>query len=122
VKQFKKGFFFILILFCIGNTYSQKLSISESFSLDNFKIDKNDSFHLIKYSHKNDVKYFLPEGYPELPFISCYVLLPHHARITKILITGSKSEILQGTYHIRRSNPSLPVKGDYIFYDNPLFN
>ncbi len=115
----KKAFFFMLMLFCSFVSLAQKFSISTSFNIDNFRIEKTDSFDVIKYTLNNDVKYFLSQTYPEFPFIACYVLLPHHAKITRVLMTYGKSEICKGSFHIRLSNPSLPVNSDFIHYDNP---
>jgi hypothetical protein len=60
-----------------------------------------------------------PEGSPELPFIACYVLLPHNPSITKIVITGSKIEIFKGTFPLRLSNQALPAESEYIRANDP---
>jgi len=82
-------------------------------------MEKMDSFHIIKYALNRDVKYFLPESYPELPFIASYVLLPHNADIEKIVITGGKKENFKGTCPVRLSIPSPSNESDYIRYNNP---
>ena len=115
----KKAFFFMLMLFCSFVSLAQKFSISTSFNIDNFRIEKTDSFDVIKYTLNNDVKYFLSQTYPELPFVASYVLLPHHAKITEIIMTYGKSEICKGSFYMRLPNPSLPVKSDFIHFDNP---
>jgi len=78
----------------------QKFSISVSYSQSNFIVEKNDSFIYINYPQNCDLRYSLPSGYPDLPYIPSYILLPHNAQINCILVTDSKVEPVSGSFNI----------------------
>jgi hypothetical protein len=91
---------FVLLL-CIPTFINgQRFGISVSFNIDNFKIEKVDSFCTIQTVENNDIRYLLPAGYPKLPYIPLFVLLPHNSRIESILIDDSNFEIIKGLYNI----------------------
>jgi hypothetical protein len=78
----------------------QNFGISVSFDRNNFKIEKVDSFTTIQCVENKDIKYLLPAGYPKLPYIPFFVLLPHNAKIESILIDDSNFEIINGFFNI----------------------
>jgi len=96
---FKRSLIPLLIIFFPIIINGQKYSISISFDLNNFKIEKVDSFNTIQCIQNNDIRYFLP-GYPKLPYVSFFVLLPHNSKIEHISIDGLNFENIEGFYNI----------------------
>jgi len=65
--------------------YSQQYALPVSFDLNNFRIENSDSFPSIYCPGNANTYYIKCPGYPELPYIPVYILLPHHSKINKIV-------------------------------------
>jgi hypothetical protein len=89
---------FILLIPLVLN--GQKFSISVSFDINNFKIEKVDSFNTIHCGENKELRYLLPAGNPKLPYIPFFVLLPHNSRIESTLIYDSDFESIKGDFNI----------------------
>lgn len=101
LKTLLKRTILLILLLCISIFINgQKMNISVNFDLNNFKIEKIDSLNSIQYVKNFDVRYFLPVGYPKLPYIPFFILLPHNSRIERILIDDFKLEAIEGYYNI----------------------
>ncbi len=95
---------FLIALFSTLVIYSQEFSISVDFKLSNFRIEKADSYSVINCLNNTDIRYFSKVGYPKLPYIPFYVLLPHNSEIDGIVIKDSNSETFEGFYDIISTN------------------
>jgi hypothetical protein len=71
-----------------------------NFDHNDFAIEKLDSFDYIKYYKGANLKYFLPVGYPKLPYITYVVLVPHNAEIESITIRDSHTLTYENFYYI----------------------
>ena len=97
---FKRTITSLLLFYIPFILIAQKFSISVNFDLNNFKIEKVDSLSLIQCIENNDIRYFLPAGYPKLPYLSFFVLLPHNSRIERISIDHLDLGAIKGYYNV----------------------
>jgi hypothetical protein len=96
----KRSMATILLIFVSVILYGQQCIISVPFEFDNFRIEKADSLTSVLCVENKDIRYPMPVGYPELPYIPFYVLLPHNAIITGISIEEVNFNTLEGNYRI----------------------
>jgi len=103
--------------------YSQKYSLPVSFDLNSFRIEKSDSFPSIHYP--GYANYIKRSGYPELPYIPIYILLPHNSKINKIVanVIDSKHindlDFANGEKKIVKTSTSIDFPSSDIIFESP---
>lgn len=80
---------------------------------------KMDSSQVIQYDQNQEVKYFLDQTSPKLPFLAFFVLLPHNAHISKVFVLGSKKGPYDPNYPVSPALSSLPAESAYVRYADP---
>ncbi len=99
-KWHKKSIAPALLLFVSITLFSQNYNISVPFELSNFRFEKADSFTSIQCVENKEIRYPMPAGDPNLPYIPFYVLMPHSSSIKGISIEEGNFGILEGNYRI----------------------
>jgi hypothetical protein len=79
---------------------AQNIEITVPFDRSEFLISRIDSFDKINNKSNKTVYYFQPEGFPELPYLSYYILLPNFAHIESIQLKESSLNRIEGYYNI----------------------
>lgn len=116
---------YIILLFLLsGNTYSQQYSLPVSFDLSNFLIEKSDSFPLVQFLDNPNTYFINHSGYPELPYIPIYILMPHNSKINKIAAKiidfkdVSDPDFAQEEIKIDNSRISIDFPSSSILFDS----